>query len=513
MADQAITCQVETDNLFRIQGSAPSFDPNLQMKSSLQNLPESASDTVADLGILLSDLNSHDGNGTVPLESLLTSKTLFNTKSVNRSQTEEYEHFGSKTIKGQWKWRIHRAMRLANVIPQKRAYVCLHSGITSDTVNLIQDHKGKIHTKGCVRCNMLWSCSNCRQIALREKRQQLRYVTQKSQTDLVMLTLTMPHKKTDELPQLMSTLKKAWNSFRNDRQFKKIQKEHAFDWGVCSVEVTHGQNGFHPHYHILLGFKDWQSEALPRVSDAIQKIWVRVCDAFRNTESLATSNSFATKVTEIKDEFVEYVAKWSVYNEIADSSQLKTGKNGNKSIAQLELEATEQYEKKGWIDKNLHQTLRKYYEAMTGTKFMNPFGSFNKTLKGFKSDEAEEQIDEGKVITPHENNDADDRSETSDFEIKNKKDIKIKASFWNRTLLRFGIAQELKMMMVLEDTVDKFRSFLIGKVSKVMKSIPIDKIEMMIDFNVVIEGDFEADFSPPEKCNEKFADVDVRCLA
>ena len=71
----------------------------------------------------------------------------------------------------------------------------------------------------------------------------------------------------------------------------------------------------------------------------------------------------------------------------------------------------------------------------------------------------------------------------------------------------------LKMMMVLEDTVDKFRSFLIGKVSKVMKSIPIDKIEMMIDFNVVIEGDFEADFSPPEKCNEKFADVDVRCLA
>ena len=89
MAESAIACQVETDNLFRIQGSAPSFDPNLQIKSSLQNLPESASDTVADLGILLSDLNSDDGNGTVPLESLLTSKTVFNTKSVNRSQTEE----------------------------------------------------------------------------------------------------------------------------------------------------------------------------------------------------------------------------------------------------------------------------------------------------------------------------------------------------------------------------------------------------------------------------------------
>ena len=69
------------------------------------------------------------------------------------------------------------------------------------------------------------------------------------------------------------------------------------------------------------------------------------------------------------------------------------------------------------------------------------------------------------------------------------------------------------MKMYIEDTVDFVRPFLIGKVSKVMKGIPIEKIEMMIDFNVVIQGDFEADFSPPEKCNEKFADVDVRLLA
>ena len=57
------------------------------------------------------------------------------------------------------------------------------------------------------------------------------------------------------------------------------------------------------------------------------------------------------------------------------------------------------------------------------------------------------------------------------------------------------------------------RPFLIGKVSKIMKGIPLDKIEFMIDFNVVIEGDFEADFSPSEKCNEKFANVAVRLLA
>ena len=45
-----------------------------------------------------------------------------------------------------------------------------------------------------------------------------------------------------------------------------------------------------------------------------------------------------------------------------------------------------------------------------------------------------------------------------------------------------------------------------------MKGIPIEKIEMMVDFNVNIQGDFEADFSE-EKCNEKFAHVDGRLLA
>ena len=508
MTDSSVACQVQRCNLFRIDGSAPLSDPNLLT----QNSPESVSESIADLGLLQSDLSSKVGDGKVLLESLLTSKTPFTTKSVNRSQSEEFEKFESKTVVGPWRYRIHRAMRLAKVIPQERAYLCLNGGISADKVKLIKDQKNNVHKKGCVRCNMLRACSNCRQISLREKRQQLRFVTQKSNTDLVMATLTMPHKKGDSLVEMMSTLKKAWNSLRNDRHFKKVQEKFGFDWGVCSIEVTHGQNGFHPHYHVLLGFKDWQSDGIEYLSKTIQEIWVRVCDAFRKDENIATSNVFATKVTEIKDEFVEYVAKWNVYNEIADSSQLKTGKNGNKSIAQLELEATEQYEKKGRIDKSLFLTLREYYQVMTGTKFMNPFGNFNKALKGFKSDESEEQIDEGTVTTLEENEATDDRSETSDFEIENKMEIEIRPSFWNRTLMRHGIGQELIMMMYREETVDFVRPFLKSRCHRIMKGIPIEKIEMMVDFNVNIQGDFEADFSE-EKCNEKFAHVDVRLLA
>ena len=60
-------------------------------------------------------------------------------------------------------------------------------------------------------------------------------------------------------------------------------------------------------------------------------------------------------------------------------------------------------------------------------------------------------------------------------------EIQIRPQFWNRTLMRFGIGQELIMKMYIEDTVDFVRPFLIGKVSKIMKGIPIEKIEMMIE--------------------------------
>ena len=508
-------CQESESNLFSSHGSAPSRELN-----SFQNLSQSAKSesSVFDLALLRSDIErSIDGRQNGDLERLLTSKTHDQIEIGSLSETAE--HVAPKTVKGQWKYRIHRAMRLAKVIPQDRAYICLSGGISADKVRIVKDYKKKVHKSGIVRCNLTWACSNCRQIALHEKRQQLRFVTEKSKSDLIMLTLTMPHSRSDRLVEMMGTLKKAWNRFRNDRQLKEIQSRYGYDWGVSTIEVTHGKNGFHPHLHVLFGLKDWQSKALESVSVAIQEIWVRVCDAFRNNRSIATSNVHATRVTEVKDEFVEYVAKWSIYNEITDSSQMKKGKNGNKSIAQIELEATEEYEKTGRVSRSLFLILREYYEAMTGMKFMNPIGRFNEYLKGFKSDDVESEIEEGTVTTLEENEDEDGRSEGPDFEIENLMEIEIRPSFWNRTLLRNGIAQELLMMVEIEDTVKKIRSFLIERCQRVMKSVPLSEIVMMVDFNCQIwgplienKGDFEADFSA-EKCNEKFAVEDIRLVA
>ena len=81
MTDSSVACQVQRSNLFRIDGSAPLSDPNLLT----QNSPESVSESIADLGLLQSDLSSKVGDGKVLLESLLTSKGVPGNASIDLS--------------------------------------------------------------------------------------------------------------------------------------------------------------------------------------------------------------------------------------------------------------------------------------------------------------------------------------------------------------------------------------------------------------------------------------------
>ena len=289
-------------------------------------------------------------------------ETLGATKTVNGDETP----IASKTLTGRSSYRVHRALRQTGLLPSKNAYICLKAGISSKEVRLIKTHKGHVSKKGLVSCGLLWQCSVCRQRILREKRTLLKQVTNRSNTNNVMVTLTMPHKKGDDLIQMMKTLRQGWNSFRNDRQFKHLQQRLGFQWGVCATEVTHGKNGFHPHLHILLGYLEDPSTALDEMKNLIQTLWTRVCRAFRNTSVITNSTVHSTSVTILENGEEEYVVKWSCVDEMTDSSQIKKGKNGNKSIAQMELEATEQYEKTGWIETGLYSTLKEYYQKMTG---------------------------------------------------------------------------------------------------------------------------------------------------
>jgi hypothetical protein len=72
-----------------------------------------------------------------------------------------------------------------------------------------------------------------------------------------LLTLTAPHQRSDDLRALLAKQAKALNSFWNDRQVKSVLQAMGTIGQIRALEVTHGRksaqnNGWHPHYHVLL---------------------------------------------------------------------------------------------------------------------------------------------------------------------------------------------------------------------------------------------------------------------
>lgn len=74
-----------------------------------------------------------------------------------------------------------------------------------------------------------------------------------------MVTLTMPHHAGDELRELLDRLLAAWRRVRATRTVREILARRV-GASVRALEITIGDNGWHPHIHLL-----WQTDTLPVV--------------------------------------------------------------------------------------------------------------------------------------------------------------------------------------------------------------------------------------------------------
>jgi hypothetical protein len=62
-------------------------------------------------------------------------------------------------------------------------------------------------------------------------------------------TYTVPHSIGDRLDPLFTAVTHAWRGVHNDRSVREIRHDFGLEFSR-STEVTHGQNGWHPHLHV-----------------------------------------------------------------------------------------------------------------------------------------------------------------------------------------------------------------------------------------------------------------------
>ncbi|WP_181725729.1 protein rep [Nocardia gipuzkoensis] len=66
------------------------------------------------------------------------------------------------------------------------------------------------------------------------------------------VTVTLPHEKGDALADSFAALTEAWRYVKTGRAYQRDRKDFGILGDIKAVEVTHGENGWHPHAHVLV---------------------------------------------------------------------------------------------------------------------------------------------------------------------------------------------------------------------------------------------------------------------
>ena len=142
--------------------------------------------------------------------------------------------------------------------------------------------RNKANYSNIMRCANAWGCPVCAAIISEHRKNEVKEAMdwwQGQGGSVLLLTLTVPHYSHTDIKQLKKDLKKAYSKFfkgvrASQNMFSKWMIEHY----ISCFEITHGDNGFHPHYHVLL-FIPYSIGvgSLSLMQAAMFKVWEHCC--------------------------------------------------------------------------------------------------------------------------------------------------------------------------------------------------------------------------------------------
>lgn len=188
-------------------------------------------------------------------------------------------------------------------------------------------------------CSSVWTCPVCAsKISERRRIEVLHAIEQHKSLDgyVYLLTLTVPHKKTDDLKQMLDSQALALKYFGSGRQISNFYKSIGYLGQIRALEVTHGRlrqydNGWHPHYHILL----FVSQALPLDASKAKfyLFWHNACikagfspPSFEHGISLDNGEKAAAYVSKMGETDSDLIRRWGLDSEMTKAHIKKSNK-------------------------------------------------------------------------------------------------------------------------------------------------------------------------------------------
>ena len=242
----------------------------------------------------------------------------------------------------------------------------------------------KANYSNIMRCANAWGCPVCAAIISEHRKCEVKDAMDwwKAQGgSVLLLTLTVPHYSHTDIKQLKKDLKKAYSKFfkgvrASKDMFAKWQIEHY----ISCFEITHGENGFHPHYHILL-FVPYAVGIRSHIGmeQDMYAVWKDCC----TKSGLDEPSEKHGLHLQAGNDAANYVAKWGLEHEMT-KGHVKKGKKESRTP----FDILRSYDESG--DEKEANLFRLYYFAFKGTRQLN----WSKGLKKLSSNGQEEKTDQ-----------------------------------------------------------------------------------------------------------------------
>jgi len=211
-------------------------------------------------------------------------------------------------------------------LPTERVANCLRVA-TNDHVsihhNIAKDSYGY---RNLQTCGSIWMCPVC-QGKISEKRRvdltQALLNWKEQGGTAVLMTLTVQHRKSDSYSKSLDGLGNSFRTFLNGRICKRALSSMGVRGRIRALEVTYGENGWHPHFHVLFFLEGSLSDSmLSHFESLFLDLWKTACVS----SGLNKPNSHGCQLQN-GTYAAQYVTKWGLEQEMT-KGHIKNSKSG-----------------------------------------------------------------------------------------------------------------------------------------------------------------------------------------
>jgi len=212
------------------------------------------------------------------------------------------------------------------IFPKSNTAKCCRCRRSHDDVTIHKSiEHGRAFYGGLVTCGSVWSCPVCAAKIAERRRVELESAisTAKEMGLTVLLaTFTVPHGLGDDINAMLDRMAAAWRFMGKSKGYKEFRSTLGLVGTVRALEVTYGQNGFHPHYHVLMFFNhDFPSVLASKSEALLGSLWRYACVKVGLPEP---SIERGVKVDD-GTWAAKYASKWGLEDEMT-KGHLKTSK-------------------------------------------------------------------------------------------------------------------------------------------------------------------------------------------